>query len=117
MDTYTSAAAKSLRSCLTLRPHGLQPTRLLRPWDSPGKSTEVGAIAFSAIMLQHITFDFLFLCFFCHVSIPVSHGLLIFLYSSLFLFFCCALYVLFDFICVLCGDLESVPTDSILSSD
>ena len=23
-------------------PHGLQPTRLLRPWDFPGKSTEVG---------------------------------------------------------------------------
>ena len=27
------------------RPHGLQPTRLLRPWDFPGKSTGVGAIA------------------------------------------------------------------------
>ena len=24
------------------RPHGLQPTRLLRPWDIPGKSTGVG---------------------------------------------------------------------------
>ena len=24
------------------RPHGLQPTRLLRPWDSPDKSTGVG---------------------------------------------------------------------------
>ena len=24
------------------RPHGLQPTRLLRPWDLPGKSTRVG---------------------------------------------------------------------------
>ena len=30
------------QSCLTLRPHGLQPTRLLRPWDFPGKSTGVG---------------------------------------------------------------------------
>ena len=33
-------------SCLvvsdSLRPHGLQPTRLLRAWDSPGKSTGVG---------------------------------------------------------------------------
>ena len=29
------------------RPHGLQPTRLLRPWDFPGESTGVGAIAFS----------------------------------------------------------------------
>ena len=25
-----------------LRPHGLQPTRLLHPWDFPGKSTGVG---------------------------------------------------------------------------
>ena len=30
------------QSCLTQRPHGLQPTRLLRPWDFPGKSTGVG---------------------------------------------------------------------------
>ena len=26
----------------SVRPHGLQPTRLLRPWDSPGKNTGVG---------------------------------------------------------------------------
>ena len=26
----------------SVRPHGLQPTRLLRPWDSPGKYTGVG---------------------------------------------------------------------------
>ena len=26
----------------SMRPHGLQPTRLLRPWDLPGKSTGVG---------------------------------------------------------------------------
>ena len=25
----------------TLQPYGLQPTRLLCPWDSPGKNTEV----------------------------------------------------------------------------
>ena len=25
-----------------MQPHGLQPTRLLRPWDSPGKNTGVG---------------------------------------------------------------------------
>ena len=37
-----AAAAKSLQSCLTLRPHGRQPTRLPRPWDSPGKNTGVG---------------------------------------------------------------------------
>ena len=37
-----AAAAKSLQSCLTLRPHRWQPTRLLCPWDSPGKNTGVG---------------------------------------------------------------------------
>ena len=26
----------------SVRPHGLQPTRVLRPWDFPGKSTGVG---------------------------------------------------------------------------
>ena len=31
------------------RPHGLQPTRLLCPWDFSGKSTGAGAIAFSDI--------------------------------------------------------------------
>ena len=32
-------AAKSLQSCLTLQPHRWQPTRLPRPWGSPGKNT------------------------------------------------------------------------------
>ena len=38
----TAAAAKSLQSCPTLWPHRWQPTRLCRPWDSPGKNTGVG---------------------------------------------------------------------------
>ena len=33
------------QSCLTLRPHRLQPTRLLCPWDSPGKNTGLGCHA------------------------------------------------------------------------
>ena len=36
------ATAKSLKSCLTVWPHRWQPTRLPRPWDSPGKTTGVG---------------------------------------------------------------------------
>ena len=36
------AAAKSLQSCPTLRPHRRQPTRLPCPWESPGKNTGVG---------------------------------------------------------------------------
>ena len=35
-------AAKSLQSCLTVRPHRRQPTRLPRPWDSLGKNIGVG---------------------------------------------------------------------------
>ena len=34
--------AKMLQSCLTLRPYGQQPTRLLRPQDSLGKNPGVG---------------------------------------------------------------------------
>ena len=38
-----AAAAKSLQSCLTLcDPTDSSPTRLPRPWDSPGKNTGVG---------------------------------------------------------------------------
>ena len=34
----------------SLQPHGLQPTRLLHSWEFPGKSTEVGCLAFSIII-------------------------------------------------------------------
>ena len=37
-----AAAATSLQSCLTLLPDRRQTTRLLCPWDSPGKNTGVG---------------------------------------------------------------------------
>ena len=37
-----AAAAKSLQSCPTVRPHRRQPTRLPHLWDSPGKNTGVG---------------------------------------------------------------------------
>ena len=33
----------------SLRPHGLQPTRLLRPWEIPGKSTGVGCHCMSLV--------------------------------------------------------------------
>ena len=38
----SAAAAKSLQSCPTLFGPIRQPTRLPRPWDSPGKNTGVG---------------------------------------------------------------------------
>ena len=37
-----ATAAKSLQSCPTVQPHRRQPTRLPRPWDSPGKNAGVG---------------------------------------------------------------------------
>ena len=37
----TAAAAKSLQSCPTLWPQRQQPTKLPRPWDSPGNNTGV----------------------------------------------------------------------------
>ena len=37
-----AAAAKSLQLCLTQRNPRRQPTRLARPWDSPGKNAGVG---------------------------------------------------------------------------
>ena len=41
---HESEKGKWSRSVVSdsVRPHGLQPTRLLRPWDFPGKSTGVG---------------------------------------------------------------------------
>ena len=44
-----TAAAKLLELVVSdyVRPHRQQPTSLPCPWDSPGKNTGVGAIAFS----------------------------------------------------------------------
>ena len=45
----------------SVRPHGLQPTRFLHPWDFPGKSTGVG---FHCLLLHHEQVGF----------IPGMHG-------------------------------------------
>ena len=36
------------------RPYGLQPTRLLRPWDFPGNSTGVGCHCLLSLLLSHV---------------------------------------------------------------
>jgi len=41
LHTCTAAAVASVVSN-SVQPHGRQPTRLPRPWDSPGKNTGVG---------------------------------------------------------------------------
>ena len=45
--------------CLTQRPCGLQPTRLLCSWDFPGKSTGVGCHCLPWISLQKTLFSML----------------------------------------------------------
>ena len=42
MAAIKKSAAKSLQSCPTLCDPRRQPTRVPRPWDSPGKNTGVG---------------------------------------------------------------------------
>ena len=42
------------KSCPTQQPHGLQPTRLLRPWDFPGKSTGVEEVPIITLGLPKI---------------------------------------------------------------
>ena len=52
------------QSCPTLQPTGLQPDRLLCPWNSPGKNTEVSChslfpLSFFSSSLFHFPFSFL----------------------------------------------------------
>ena len=39
----------------SLRPHGLQPTRLLSPWDSPGKNTGVDCHSTYIVWVSPVT--------------------------------------------------------------
>ena len=47
--THHAAAAAAVTSVVSdsVQPHRQQPTRLPRPWDSPGKNAGVGASSFS----------------------------------------------------------------------
>ena len=65
-----------LRLCDNLKrwPHGLQPTRLLRPWDLPGKSTGVGChyrFPYSGLSYEwtHMVCGFLWLALFTQCNI------------------------------------------------
>ena len=42
----------------SLRPHALQPARVLCPWDSPGKNTGVGCHAFLHLFIPRNSFYF-----------------------------------------------------------
>jgi len=57
----------------SVRPHGLQPTRLLRPWDFPGKSTGVGChcllrMHLVAVLKSYSGFSLIFLVKWVFVS-------------------------------------------------
>ena len=59
------AAAKSLQSCLTLcDPTDGQPTRLPRPWDSPGKNTGVGC---------HFLHTYIHICIHIYTQVHIQH--------------------------------------------
>ena len=68
----------------SLRPHGLQPTRLLHPWDFPGKSTGVGChcllqfIIIRLIVTIFIIIFYLLLLLFVLLFIFVFHSLSVF---------------------------------------
>ena len=52
------ARACALSGVNSLRPRGLQPARLLCPWDSPGKSTGVGC----RVLCEMTENTYIFLC-------------------------------------------------------
>ena len=56
---HASQKWKWSRSVLSdsLRPHGLQPSRLLRPWEFPGKSTGVGCHCLLQVWLLGISYS------------------------------------------------------------
>ena len=67
---HESEKGKRSRSVVSdpQRPHGRQPSRLLRPWDSPGERTGVGAIAFPHIHHTHTQITHIHTAHYTHTS-------------------------------------------------
>ena len=63
------------------RPHGLQPTRLLRPWDLPGKSTGVGCHCLLSLSLSLCMYVCMYMCVCIH-----THGHA--LYKCAYIYIC-----------------------------
>ena len=74
------ALALVAQSCPTLRPHGLQPTRLLCLWDFPGKDTGVGC---HFLLQEQITW----------VQILVLHFLVVWLWMSCLASLCFSFFI------------------------
>ena len=59
-SSHSSSVSYSVTSN-SWRPHGLQPTRLLHPWDFPGKSTGVGCQCLLLHVMAYISIPLLFM--------------------------------------------------------
>ena len=74
MKIVVKVKVKSLSQSNSWRPHGLQPTRLLRPWDFPGKNTGVGChFLLQGIFLTQGLNPSLWLLLWQADSLPLSH--------------------------------------------
>ena len=69
VQTVTFSSVQFSRSVVSdsLRPHELQPTRLLCPWDLPGKSTEVGCHR----LLHYLTLAIILSCLL--IAVPARY--------------------------------------------
>ena len=56
----------------SVRPNRWQPTRLLHPWDFPGRKMECGAIAFSPVLYSGSLLIIYFIYNSVYISIPIS---------------------------------------------
>ena len=88
------------QSCLTLQPHGLQPTRLLAPRDFPGKNIGVDChfLLQGIFPTQGLNLSLLRLLHWQVDSLPLHHlgSLYIYIYTHTYTFFFCKfLYILF----------------------
>ena len=61
--------------------HGLQPTRLLRPWDFPGRSTRVGCHCLLRYWVQYIHFLLKYKWHIISVSVYVSDLIFIYIFK------------------------------------
>ena len=60
LECILKCILKSIQSCPTVQPYGLQPAKLLSPWDSPGKNTGTGCHALlQEIFLTDVSYVYL----------------------------------------------------------
>ena len=85
---------KSLSRIQLVATHGLQPTRLLGPWDFPGRSTEVGCHC----LLQIYPIGYSYILYYTHYGYPIVQNIH-FLYS-IAIYVICSIYYGFHVCCI-----------------